>query len=52
MERIMEQYISIRDENDENRIVLKSSVDLTNYEQNGTVFDNADEIERWEYQAS
>jgi hypothetical protein len=46
----MEQMISIKDETGENRIVAKSSVDLSNYEQKEDVFDNMDIIERWEYQ--
>jgi hypothetical protein len=45
------EYISILDENGENRIVPKSSVDLSNYTQNGTVMDTVFEIERWEYNA-
>jgi hypothetical protein len=46
----MEQMISILDENGENSIVPKSSVDLSNYEQKEDVLDNMDIIERWEYQ--
>ena len=42
--------ISIKDETGENTIVPKSSVDLSNYEQQEDVLDNAEVIERWEYQ--
>ena len=48
----MDQYISIKDENGENKIVPKSTVDLTNYEQKEDVWDTIHLIERWEYKAS